>query len=96
MSLKEMLEFVHNYHEERKKELIGFDVDIMNHCHSKIEYLIFSANEKRKALIVIDDYLKAKKNMSYEEWSTLHWLQDRIRFYIEDNELEIRRLSGYE
>ena len=91
-----MLEFVHNYHEERKKELIGFDTELMEHCNSKIEYLIYSANEKRKALIMIDNYLKAKKNMSYSEWSTLHWLQDRIRFYINEDDLEIKRLSGYD
>ena len=70
--------------------------EIVKHCSSKIQWLIFSANEKRIVLIIINDYLKAKKNMSYEEWSTLHWLEDRIRFFIKDNELEIRRLCGYD
>lgn len=70
--------------------------EIVKHCSSKIQWLIFSANEKRKALIIINDYLKSKKNMSYDEWSTLHWLNDRILFFIKDNELEIRRLCGYD
>lgn len=68
----------------------------LNYSHSKIQYLIYATNKKRMQLILIYDFLRAKKNMSYEQWSTLHYLIDKIQYYICENEKEIRRLCGYD
>lgn len=71
-----------------------FDGVRLKHFNSKIEYLIYDTNQKRLNLLEIDDVLRTKKNMSYEQWSTLHYAMDRIKEYIREADEELMRLSN--
>ena len=62
---------------------------------SKIQYLIWETNNQRLRLILLHEYLEQKKNMSYEQWSAVHYIIDRTREYIQETDKEIRRLCGY-
>lgn len=64
---------------------------------AKIQYLVMVANNKRVELINIDNFLKFKKNMAYEEWKYWHWLFERLKNEIKDIDDEILRMvRGFE
>ena len=67
---------------------------IITHSTSKIQYLIWETNTKRIHLIWISEYLSQKKNMSYEQWTTLHYIKDKLKEYIRKNDEEIYRISN--
>lgn len=72
--------------------MLGYDDNLLNHSKSRMEYLVFETNALRKKLLFIDYMLNTYKRMTYEWWSSLHWIRDELVENIRLNEEKIQKI----